>query len=91
MKRLLCRLVITRVSDGERRTLDGEHLFFEDDGESLHTFIWSDGNYHCDCNRAGFFAEAGGEEGVDEPCTNGKYHVRIEDIEDGGMLYEDEK
>jgi hypothetical protein len=86
-----CRLVITRKSDGLTRTLDGDHLVYEDDGESLHTYIWSDGNYHCDCNRAIFFAEAGEEDtDIEVPCANGAYHVRLEDL-DGTCIYEDDE
>lgn len=60
-------------------------------------FLWADGNYACDCNRASFFAWAGGEKeprGV--PCgmstyvidaTKGRWCIVswIEDPED--MIY----
>lgn len=42
-------------------------------------FIWSEGNYSCDCNRSSFF-------GDDEDCSEGKYSVRIT-ADSGEELY----
>lgn len=38
-------------------------------------YLWTDGNYGCDCNLADFFAQAGGEfdPEKDHPCGNEKY------------------
>ena len=33
---------------------DGRGSCWEEDGE-LNTFMWDEGNYSCDCNRARFF------------------------------------
>jgi hypothetical protein len=41
-------------------------------------YMWSEGNYACDCNRALFFARAkGGELDPPRSCSRGKYRVRI--------------
>ena len=42
-------------------------------------FIWEEGNYLCDCNRAIFFCDD------DIPCGEGKYSVNIE--VDGEVIY----
>lgn len=44
-----------------------------------HTmWIWEEGNYACDCNRALFFARASEEdEDWEHPCTDGEYSVNI--------------
>lgn len=46
-------------------------------------WVWTEGNFGCDCNRGDFFAQAGGEEDPDEPCGNGKYTVLKAILEDG--------
>lgn len=65
-KRITAR--IRRVSDGLEREYVFESLFDEDDGEvtleGREGFMWAEGNYSCDCNRAAFFAQAADE---DEP------------------------
>lgn len=46
-------------------------------------YLWSEGNWSCDCNRALFFARAKGEEDPEGlECTEGKFSVIIE-LEDG--------
>ena len=52
-------------------------------------FMWSDGNYACDCNRAIFFGDAGGTNEEME-CGETRYTVRIEDA-DGHELYRDDR
>lgn len=42
-------------------------------------FIWSEGNYSCDCNRSSFF-------GDDENCSLDRYSVRIT-ADSGEELY----
>jgi hypothetical protein len=64
-------------------------------------FIWSEGNYSCDCNRSLFFQRASGkdemkvlESGPEDPdysdCNVGpnRFHITIRD-EEGKVLYED--
>lgn len=43
-------------------------------------FMWSEGNYSCNCNRALFFARAAGEEDPnDRECGDGAYSIIILD------------
>jgi len=64
---------ITRVADEETRTIDLPWTGSEGDD-----YMWSEGNYACDCNRALFFARANGEP---DPkilwCSRGKYRVKV--------------
>ena len=47
-----------------RNNVTGEERFIDSDSEwdDVHEFLWTEGNFGCDCNRALFFARAGGEE-----------------------------
>lgn len=77
------RVTITRKSDGLARTYAEE-----DDGFALD-FQWREGDYACDCNRALFFARAGGEpDSVDPKCGEGAYHVTITD-DASAIVYQD--
>lgn len=54
-----------------------------DDGDDY--YLWTDGNYSCDCNRLLFFERAAGndpdlEEGK---CGDGKYSVLYADLPSG--------
>lgn len=49
-----------------RKNETGEVRRYRDDlydpsPESASEFLWTEGNYACDCNRAKFFAQAGAE------------------------------
>jgi hypothetical protein len=78
-------------------TMTGERAVFHsksemDDPDNLGEFadfIWREGNYSCDCNRADFFAEAKREtEEVDHPCGHGRYVVeKIVRLSDGLTVY----
>ena len=72
-------VLIEEVATGERR--------WHDDGEAHEAteFMWSDGNYSCDCNRELFFVRAGNEPiGVyDVDCSDGRYRVWAILREDG--------
>lgn len=75
-----------------RRNSDGVVRIYKDD-HWLSDFIWSDGNYACDCNRHLFFERAGGVDPYDDPdhvsvCTDDKYSVRITNAA-GDLLYQD--
>ena len=53
-------------------------------------YVWEDGNYACDCNRALLFAWARGEEApVEHPCGDTAYVVRITDGQTGRVLYQE--
>lgn len=59
---------------------------------TFSSFIWQEGNFSCDCNRAIFFSEAGGQ-GVDEdkqPCGKDRFLLeKITRKSDGQVLYEE--
>lgn len=78
---------IVNVETGERRTCDDKGLFDISDGE-FQDYIWSEGNYSCDCNRALFFARAGGEDDPNHDCGSGAFLVEITGT-DGSVLYRD--
>lgn len=40
-------------------------------------FIWTEGNFACDCNRGLFFARAVGEDGPDRACGSERYSVML--------------
>jgi hypothetical protein len=58
-------------------------------------WIWSEGNYSCDCNRAIFFERAAGKEHTREemeawPCGDESYTITaITQDEDPTVLYEE--
>lgn len=55
-------------------------------------YIWSEGNFACDCNRADFFVQ--GKTGDaranagDIPCSDNRYAVRLTDVA-GAVVYQD--
>jgi len=58
-----------------------------EDGE-FQDFLWSEGNYACDCNRSLFFARAKGvEDDPDRECGEEQYGIRI--ICDGTIVYDE--
>lgn len=76
-------VLILDTSTGEQRAFSPDFGWYGD-------FIWSDGNFACDCARGDFFAEAGGEpEGeADAPCGDTRYLVKITGP-DGAVLYDE--
>ena len=57
--------------------------------EDIDGYMWSDGNYGCDCNRSLFFARARGEDDAEhEECGETRFHVEIVGP-DGARLYID--
>jgi hypothetical protein len=78
---------ITRVETGETRSMP-----FDFDGD----FIWSEGNFSCDCNRNLFFEReclgAKDDEGRadDRECGQEAFLVRITSNATGEVLYEDD-
>jgi len=51
-------------------------------------FMWTEGNYSCDCNRALFWSRAGGEEDIEQDCGNVTYPIRATD-DAGKVLFQD--
>lgn len=52
-------------------------------------WIWTDGNYSCDCNRAVFFASAVGEKDPDRTCGSGAFAVQLKNAKDGEIFYDE--
>lgn len=73
-----------------RRTEDGATtLYFdpycEDEGS---IYIWSEGNYSCDCNRHLFFEKSMGVDlGPEMDCSEGAYRVRL--VRGGVVVYDE--
>ena len=56
-------------------------------------YMWEDGNYSCDCNRALFFERAIGadeSEAWESRCGSGKFTILKVVLEDGEILNIDE-
>lgn len=77
------RTCIRNNFTGEER-IDLDEFDWKDEHGFL--FMWTDGNYGCDCNRALFFARAAGEEDADVPCGNSAFSVPWAEREDGTRL-----
>lgn len=78
---------ITDQTTGEMRIYKADGLWGREG--AFQDFIWSDGNYACDCNRGGFFLWAGGEPSDSgRICGMERYRVRITD-KTGSVIYED--
>lgn len=58
----------------------------QDDGYEVR-YIWSDGNYGCDCNRHMFFDRVDGRQEEDYECSDGLYSVRVRNKETGLVIY----
>ena len=74
---------IREAATGETRRIDDDSPFSE--------FIWTDGNYACDCNRALFFARAAGAGDPNTACSDGRFVVRIHEdgvVDDGLAVIE---
>lgn len=72
-----------------RKNATGEIREFHDEWYGSD-FIWSEGNFACDCNRALFFARAKGEDEPEEtPCGDDRYTI-LKIICEGVVVYHDE-
>ena len=83
--RLPVTVSLTRTADGKTVEYKDELYQTKDyDG----TFIWSTGNFACDCNRYLFFQrEINESEDDDFPCSEGKYRVNWIKDESGKVWY----
>jgi len=55
-------------------------------------FLWSDGNYSCDCNREHFFLRAMGQDEDDDSataCGDERFSARISNADTGDVLYDE--
>lgn len=80
-------VTLEQTATGERRTYLDDHGLM--DGE-FSDYIWSEGNYSCDCNRQLFWNRAGGEDDVERGCGDGAYRVVGITSLDGTMTYYEE-
>lgn len=78
---------IRNNATGEVRRYRDE--YFNSPG-SASVYLWTDGNYGCDCNRSMFFARAGNEaEDDDEPdveCGDEKFSALRAHCDDGQVI-----
>lgn len=67
-----------------RENATGLVRFHPESEPVFNEFIWTEGNYSCDCNRHLLFQWAGGEEdGVEQPCGEDAYTALYVEFEDG--------
>ena len=87
---ILASMIIVTIKDyntGETREYRDDSEWADEDG--LSSFIWTDGNYSCDCNRGLFFCRAKGEDDdQDFPCGDHRFGVSIK-LENGEVVYSD--
>jgi|SRR6185436_3532458 len=84
------RVRIRRNADGVERVVEmTEPPGFGEQEWGGRDYMWSEGNYSCDCNRAGFFAEAAGEAWMgDGKCGDGVAYTVVEILDaDGNKVY----
>lgn len=85
-------VVLQRKSDGMVRLYP-----VEDKWSELTEFMWSEGNYACDCNRKLFFARTAGEPDPPEkdlpctPCTGDEEYIVLWVIENDVVVYSEVK
>lgn len=73
--------VIIRKNDtGETREI---HETYPDEYVDSLQFMWSEGNYGCDCNRASFFY---GDADFDDTCGDTRFSVTSLKLADGTIL-----
>lgn len=77
------QVVIRQNATGIERTANFDVDSHWDGG---HEYLWSDGNYGCDCNRAIFFHEAGNEKDPDIECGETEYDVVRVIMHDGTVI-----
>lgn len=75
---------IKRNSDGVVREYKDEYPWDE-----TMEYLWSEGNYGCDCNRALFFSRAVGDDDPDRECGYTEFSIEILD-DNGKLLYSED-
>jgi hypothetical protein len=63
-----------------------QDVIWDEENECPHTYIWSEGNFSCDCNRALFF---NGKYTDDMPCGDGGYSVNLYSTKTGQYFYKE--
>lgn len=79
---------IKRVDDGVIHKYETSADLSGDD-EYPDPYIWTDGNYACDCNRELFFEYADGKEygDIETECTESRFEVNLENPVTGEIYY----
>lgn len=72
---------VRRVSDGATVDVPMDFEWTKEDGWT-DLYWWEEGNFSCDCNRAGLVDDA------DESCGDSRYRVRIT-LPDGSVPYDE--
>lgn len=90
MKERPIRVTITDTTTGESRTFDDTGTWGNEYGDTgFQDYIWSEGNYGCDCNREIFFRRVKDEDDSQRKCGEGRFTLRIVDPATGEELYAD--
>jgi len=84
-KRTVDVTIVDRMT-GERVTYEDE--LYDTDDPDADLYIWDEGNYACDCNRALFVARAKGRKDPNLQCGSGRFLVCIRG-KDGKLLLKD--
>lgn len=80
---------IRHVPTGEERTVDAGDYQPDRDGLDVLEYLWGEGNYACDCNRALFFYDWGPESDNRE-CGDSEFFVVALKDENGNVIYADD-
>lgn len=68
---------IRQEATGIVRNRHEENLWEDADGDSVCGYMWTEGNYSCDCNRASMWADLAGEDDPEPGCGDEKYKIRV--------------
>lgn len=83
-----CKIRITRNRDKKQAKIEFEHAWPRDE-ECATEYLWTDGNYGCDCTRRIFFNEHNGLATPDNArCGSGGFSITVFD-ENGNVLYDE--
>ena len=87
-----CSVTLERVADGEARTFR-DWLPRDDETGSASAWMYSDGNYSCDCNRWLDFERAGGGNPSLKwaRCSDGAFLARIVTTDTGEIVYDERR
>lgn len=78
---------ILKVDSGEVRVRCD--TLMENGSGDYSLYMWREGNYSCDCNRALFFARSGMGNAEDGACGDERYRVNVSDAATGELLYQE--
>ena len=82
--------VLIKIKENETNIIHDykTESLWDEDTNTIYTYIWEEGNFKCDCNRKLFFYNH--EISDDElECSEDKYSVNIHDYKNGNILYKE--